>query len=66
MLGLLFESVTIGGRLVSVKPREDVAPLFAVKLVQSGGPDRGLSRRCELDGVLLEGLDGLVLSAEIA
>jgi hypothetical protein len=28
-------------RLVAVRPREDVALLFAVKLVQSGGPDRG-------------------------
>ena len=34
MLGLLFESVTIGGKpLVSVKPRDDVASLFAIKLV---------------------------------
>ena len=42
MLGLLFESVTIGGkRLVSVKPRDDIASLFAIKLVvQTGGPDR--------------------------
>lgn len=48
MLDVLFESVTIGDRrLVSVKPRDDVAPLFAVKLLQSGGPDRGLSRNIE-------------------
>jgi hypothetical protein len=41
MLDVLFESVTIGGkRLVSVKPRDEVAPLLAVKLLQSGGPDR--------------------------
>ena len=41
MLDVLFESVTVGGkRLVSVKPRDEVAPLFAVKLLQSGGPDR--------------------------
>ena len=45
MLDVLFESVTIEGkRLVSVKPRDEFAPLFAVKLLQSGGPDRGLSR----------------------
>ncbi|HEV8655023.1 MAG TPA: recombinase family protein, partial [Candidatus Limnocylindria bacterium] len=42
MVSLLFESVTIGRkRVVSVRPRGDVAPLLAVKLVQSGGPDRG-------------------------
>ncbi len=42
MLGLLFESVSVGGkRVVAVRPREDVAPLLAVKLLQSGGPDRG-------------------------
>lgn len=39
MLGLLFESVTIGGeRLVSVKPREEVAPLFAVSLFSLAVP----------------------------
>jgi len=41
MLGLLFESVSVGGkRVVAVRPREDAAPLLAVKLLQSGGPDR--------------------------
>jgi len=61
MLGLLFESVPIGGKhLVSVKPRDDIASLFAIKLVvQTGGPDRGLNRGSELAGVRIEGVDDL-------
>ncbi len=41
MLTLLFERVTVGAkRLVAVRPREEVKPLLAIRLLQSGGPDR--------------------------
>jgi len=36
----LSDEVTIGAkRIVSVRPREDIAPLIALMLVQSGAPD---------------------------
>ncbi len=41
ILALLFERVTVGAkRLVAVRPRAEVAPLLAIRLLQSGGPDR--------------------------
>jgi hypothetical protein len=43
-----------------VTPREKVAPLFAVKLVQRGGPDRSQGRQCELDGISIEGVNDLL------
>ena len=47
MLDVLFGSVTIGGKhVVPVKPRDEV-PLFALKVLQSGGPDRGRTRNIE-------------------
>lgn len=64
MLGLLFESVPIGGKhLVSVKPPDDVALLFAIKPVgQTGGPDRRPDRSIApaIRGVIVAGIDHLI------
>ncbi len=47
VLRTLFDSVTVSRQaIVAVRPKPDVAPLLAAK-VQSGGPDRGLTRGIE-------------------
>src|SRR5713226_924352 len=44
----------------TVRPRGDVAPLLAVKLVQSGGPDRGQNPQTVIGGIRVEGVEDLL------
>ena len=49
---------------MSVKPREEVAPLFAVKPLQSGGPDRGWELSiAQIQGIAIEAVEDLLAPA---
>ena len=65
MIAATFEAVRIrDGRTVAVLPKSELAPVFAARL-QTGGPDRGLTRGCAVfAGVLIEGLEDLATIAD--
>lgn len=59
---MLFESAKVGEkRILSVRPRPEIAPLLALNTVQSCGPDRGRDRSSALRlfGLPIDGIESL-------